>query len=254
MGNLWTIVVLHNRGKTVCCKKQFSSSRNIASRSARYISGLLKLRRHLHWNGGDLDLLRVIIKCRKPTWKTSNLLRFGLTRYNRYQTRALHERRVLSYSIVVIPVSGRLFRISSISAPLLKLEFLDRVGVIRWRNLVGKNWERDQPWPGGRSDRVVILASVVTSSAEIWPHREHPAWYTSMVSSQMVLGIWIGTCFQQELNKVEVGHVAKSSMPRARGVCRMVFWDSVDVAPFQWAAFTGWASSHGLSSQKDLPD
>jgi hypothetical protein len=45
---------------------------------------------------------------------------------------------------------------------------------------------------------------------------------------QMVEGIWIGTCFQEVINKVEVGHVAREACPVQR---RHTLWDrySVDV-------------------------
>jgi hypothetical protein len=53
----------------------------------------------------------------------------------------------------------------------------------------------------------------------------------------MVLGIWIGTCFQQELNKVEL-----VTLPEQHALCkgRLSYgFDSVDVGALSMSCFAG---------------
>jgi hypothetical protein len=115
--------------------------------------------------------------------------------------------------------------------PLLEQELvLHPAGVVRACNSVGKkNDSLPSPGQEGRSrssgnidvrGRPVQQKFGRTGRKISGSHQR--------CQSQMVLGIWVRTCFQKELNKVEVGHV----VPGARVVQgRLTVWDrdSVDV-------------------------
>jgi hypothetical protein len=73
-------------------------------------------------------------------------------------------------------------------------------------------------------DRVVILASVVCR-----PPVKHTFGRTGSICDgihqrylpDMVLGMWIGTCFQKILNNVEIGHVEPLTCIFAMVFCRV---------------------------------
>jgi hypothetical protein len=101
------------------------------------------------------------------------------------------------------------------------------VGISRECNLVGKNRNSHanpgQEWVGSSGDigvrgRPLQQKSRRTGSSRGGTHERY--------RSQMVLGIWVGTCFQEELNKVEVGHVARVACMMQ---WRSALWDRYSV-------------------------